>query len=233
MRARLRAGASSEEAGLLRGLADWKRLELIETFAEPNRPYEGRTVADVVADRGGDAFDVLLDLVLADELRTGLRPTGLRETRDDWALRAEVWRDPRVVVGGSDAGAHLDMMCGAIYSTALLAHAWREHELVTLEEAIHLLTDVPARLYGLAGRGRIEAGAAADLVLFDGATVGHDVERMRADLPGGAWRLHADATGVHRVLVAGTTVAVDGAVTGSTPGTLLRAGRDASPSLSG
>ena len=231
VRRRLQAGASSEEAGLLRGLADWKRLEVVEAFAEANRPYEGRTVADVVADRGGDPFDVLLDLVLADELRTGLRPTGMRDTRDDWALRAEVWRDPRVVVGGSDAGAHLDMMCGAVYSTALLAHAWREHQLVGLEEAIHLLTDVPARLYGLVGRGRIEVGAAADLVLFDGEAIGYEPERMRADLPAGAWRLHAGSTGVHRVLVNGTSVVEDGAVAGATPGTLLRSGRDATRTL--
>ena len=65
---------------MLRGLANWKRLELIETFARENKPFEGRTVGDVVAERGGDPFDVLLDLVLADELRTGLRPAGMGET---------------------------------------------------------------------------------------------------------------------------------------------------------
>ena len=73
------------------------------------------------------------------------------------------------MIGGSDAGAHLDMMCGAIYTTALLAHGVREFEVVTLEEAIHLITDVPARLYGLRERGRIAPGWHADLVLFDPA----------------------------------------------------------------
>jgi N-acyl-D-aspartate/D-glutamate deacylase len=227
VRRRLAAGAASEEAGVLRGLADWKRLELIETFAPENRRFEGRVVADVVAERGGDPFDVLLDLVLADGLRTGLRPAGLgTESSDDWKLRAEVWRDGRAVVGGSDAGAHLDMMCGAIYSTALLAHGVREFGVVSVEEAVRLLTDVPARLYGLRDRGRIADGYAADAVLFDPETVGYGTERVREDLPGGAWRLYAEATGVHRVLVNGTAVVDDGRLTGATPGTLLRSGRD-------
>ncbi len=228
VRRRLDAGAHSEEAGMLRGLAAWRNLEVIEAFAPENRAHEGRTVGEILDERGDDAdpFDVLLDIVVADELRTGLRPSGLKDSPDDWALRAQVWRDPRAVVGGSDAGAHLDMMCGAIYSTALLAHGVREFEVLGLEEAVRLLTDVPARLYGLRDRGRIAPGCAADLVLFDPATVGYQPERMRYDLPGGAWRLYSEATGIHRVLVNGVTVAEDGAPTGATPGTLLRSGRD-------
>ncbi|HZJ27967.1 MAG TPA: amidohydrolase family protein [Acidimicrobiia bacterium] len=227
VRRRLKDGAASEEAGVLRGLADWRRLEIIEAFAPENARHEGRTIGDIVEEQGGgDAFDVLLDVVLADELRTGLRPGGMAETEADWKLRAEVWRDPRTVVGGSDAGAHLDMMCGAIYSTALLAHGVREFGVISLAEAVHQLSDVPARLYGLTGRGRIADGYAADVVVFDPATVGYEPERMRADLPGGAWRLYAEATGVHHVLVNGVTVVEDGRFEGVTPGTLLRAGRD-------
>jgi N-acyl-D-aspartate/D-glutamate deacylase len=228
VRRRLDAQANSEEAGLLRGLANWRGLEVIETFAPELRHFEGRTIGDVVDERGdaADPFDILLDIVVADELRTGLRPSGLRDTQADWELRAEVWRDSRVVIGGSDAGAHLDMMCGAIYSTALLSHGVRGYGVLTLEEAVHLLTEVPARLYGLRERGRIAPGCAADLVLFDPDTVGYEPERMRYDLPGGAWRLYAEATGVHRVLVNGVTVVADGVATGATPGTLLRSGRD-------
>ena len=130
-----------------------------------------------------------------------------------------MWRDPRAVIGGSDAGAHLDMMCGAIYSTALLAHGVREFGVVTLEEAVRLLTDVPASLYGLRRRGRIVDGYAADLVLFDADRVGYGAERTRADLPGGAWRLYAESTGIERVLVNGVPVLAGGALAGATPGT--------------
>jgi N-acyl-D-aspartate/D-glutamate deacylase len=228
VRRRLDAGAHSEEAGLLRGLAAWRGLEVIEAFAPENRAHEGRTIGQIADERGDgvDPFDLLLDIVLADELRTGLRPSGLRDSKADWELRAEVWRDPRAVIGGSDAGAHLDMMCGAIYSTALLAHGVREYGVITLEDAVHKITDVPARLYGLRERGRIATGYAADLVLFDPATVGYLPERMRYDLPGGAWRLHSEATGIERVLVNGVTVVQGGTPTGATPGTLLRSGRD-------
>jgi len=221
VRSRLAEGASSEEAGILRGLANWGRLRLVETFAPENAEHEGKLVSEVVESTGGDPFDVLLDIVLADELRTGLTPGGMGEaTAEDWKLRAEVGRDPRTAVGGSDAGAHLDMMCGAIYSTALLGHGVREHQVITLEEAIHQLTDVPARLYGLKGRGRIAEGWAADLVLFDLDRVGHQHERTRADLPGGASRIYAEADGIETVFVNGTRV------NGAASGTLLHAGRD-------
>ena len=226
VRARLAAGAASPEAGMLGALADWGRFEILETFAPGNDGLEGRTVAEIAAERGADPFEMLCDIVVADGLRTGLRPFPVRETPQEWALRAVVWRDPRVVVGGSDAGAHLDMMCGAIYSTALLAHGVREFGVVTLEEAVRLLSSVPADLYGLAGRGRITPGAHADLVIFDPQRVGYQEERTRTDLPGGAWRLVAEATGIHRVYVGGVAVVVDDTLTGATPGTFLRAGRD-------
>ncbi|MBV8162193.1 MAG: amidohydrolase family protein [Acidimicrobiia bacterium] len=227
VRRRLAQGAASEEAGILQGLANWGRLQLVETFAPENAGFEGKRIAEVVEARGGgDAFDVLLDIVLADELRTGLSPGGLESTAADWKLRADVWRDGRTVVGGSDAGAHVDMMCGAIYSTALLAHGVREHEVITLEEAVRQLTDVPARLYGLRDRGRVAEGWAGDLVVFDPSRVGYRPERSRADLPGGAWRLYAEADGVEAVFVNGARIVDGGAFTGVTPGTLLSSGRD-------
>ncbi len=118
-RRRLDAGAQSDEAGILRHLAQWDRLILEETFAPENKALEGRSVGDVARERGVTPFDALLDIVVADDLRTGLRPP-IGENDADWALRAEAWQDPRAIVGGSDAGAHLDTMCGAIYSTSML-----------------------------------------------------------------------------------------------------------------
>ena len=98
--------------------------------------------------------------------------------------------------------------------------------MVTLEEAVHQLSDVPARLYGLRDRGRIAEGWAADLVLFDPARVGYRQERTRNDLPGGAARLYAEADGVEAVFVNGTRIVAGGDFTGDTPGTLLASGRD-------
>ncbi len=225
-RRRLNEGAQSKEAGMLRGLANWERLIIVETFARENADATGRTVGEAAAARGGEPFDTLLDIVIADELRTGLTPAPFGDDAADWRMRAEVWRSPHAVIGGSDAGAHLDMMCGAIYTTSLLGHGVREHRVVTLEEAVRLLTDVPARLYGLAERGRITPGWHADLVLFDPETIDHGPERTRYDLPAGAPRLVADARGITSVLVGGVEVCHDGVATGALPGTVLRSGRD-------
>jgi N-acyl-D-aspartate/D-glutamate deacylase len=226
VRQRLNAGAQSDEAGILRALANWERLIIVETFAPENADATGRSVGEVAAARGGEPFDTLLDVVIADELRTGLTPRPFGDDAADWQARAEVWRYPDAVIGGSDAGAHLDMMCGAIYTTSLLGHGVREHQVVTLEEAVRLLTDVPARLYGLRERGRITPGWHADLVMFDPATVDHGPERTAYDLPAGAPRLVADARGITSVWVGGVEVCRDSEATGDMPGTVLRSGRD-------
>ena len=101
------------------------------------------------------------------------------------------------MIGGSDAGAHLDRMCGAPYTTEFLGDCLRGKQLIGLEEAIHDLTDVPARLFGLRDRGRLAEGWIADVVVLDPETIDAGEVEMVHDLPGGAGRLYADAVG-HR-----------------------------------
>jgi N-acyl-D-aspartate/D-glutamate deacylase len=229
VRERLRRGAASPEAGVLGDLAQWSKMRISQTFAPANEGLAGRTMAEIVESRGGDVdpFDALLDIVVADDLRTGLLPTPAGGNDDEgWRLRAEVWTDPRTIVGGSDAGAHLDMMCGGIYSTHLLGDGVRERGLLSLEAAVHELADVPARLYGLTGRGRIAEGWHADLVVFDPATVGPGPVHLRDDLPSGAPRLYSDGLGVVHVYVNGTAIVEDGQLTDRMPGTVIRPGRD-------
>ncbi len=217
--------ARSDEAGVLRFLAGWARLVIAETFAPEQRALEGRTVGDVAAEWGMDPWDALCRLIVADRLRTGFA-VPIPETDADWLARADIWRDPRTVVGGSDAGAHLDTMCGAVYSTSLLGHGVRDRKLITVEEAVRLLTDVPARLYGLTDRGRVAEGWWADLVVFDPERIGPQPLRTRDDLPGGASRLYAEATGMEHVLVNGTEVVTSDRLTGALPGRVLRSGTD-------
>ncbi len=226
VRRRLDAGAHSPEAGVLAGLANWKVLEVAEAFAPQNTAYEGRNIGDIAGELDRDPFDVLLDIVCADELRTGLRPPAFGDNDQDWAERARAWHDDRTIIGASDAGAHLDMMCGAVYSTSLLGDGVRERQLIRLEEAVRQLTSVPARLYGLRDRGVLSEGARADIVVFDPTAIAHGPERTRNDLPGGASRLYADADGVEHVLVNGTEIVRRGELTGARPGQLLRSGRD-------
>ena len=225
VRRKLDEASHSKEAGILAALAHWQNLVVDETFSPENKGLDGRTVGEIAAERGQEPFDTLVEIVLADDLRTGLRPP-IPESEADWELRAKVWEDPRTVVGGSDAGAHLDMMCGAIYSTSMLGEGVRKRKLLSWESAIHELTDVPARLYGLRGRGRVEQGWFADLVVIDPERIGHLAERTRDDLPGGAGRLYAEAEGIEHVLVNGTEVVRGGQFTGATPGAVLRSGKD-------
>lgn len=225
VRRRLDTAAHSKEAGILAALANWSSLIIEETFSEANAGLAGRTVGAIAVERGQEPFDTLVDVALADNLRTGLRPP-IPESEADWELRAKVWQDPRTVVGGSDAGAHLDMMCGAIYSTSMLGDGVRKRGLLSWEAAVHQLTDVPARLYGLRHRGRVAPGWFADLVVLDPATIGQRAEYTRDDLPGGASRLYAEADGIEHVLVNGTEIVRAGGLTGATPGTVLRSGID-------
>ncbi|HEY1989801.1 MAG TPA: amidohydrolase family protein [Acidimicrobiales bacterium] len=225
VRRRMDEASHSKEAGILGALANWQNLIVEETFSPANAGLAGRTVGDIAAERDQEPFDALVEVVLADDLRTGLRPP-IPESEADWNLRAEVWQDPRTVVGGSDAGAHLYTMCGAIYSTSMLGDGVRKRGLLSWEAAVYELTDVPARLYGLRHRGRVAPGWFADLVVLDPDRVGQGQEYTRTDLPGGASRLYAEADGIEHVLVNGTEIAGSGEFTGATPGTVLRSGVD-------
>ena len=138
--------------GLIRGIAHWERLVFLETFAPENAGYAGRSVGVVATERGQTPFDALCDIAIADDLRTVFSTPEFGNDRADWEARVAVWRDGRAVIGASDAGAHLDLLATFNYTTTTLAKAVREHEALPLEEAVQLLTDVPARLYGLRDR---------------------------------------------------------------------------------
>ena len=124
-------------------------------------------------------------------------------------------------------------MCGAPYTTAFLGDCLRGRKLVPLETAIQMLTDAPARLFGLRDRGRIQRGWRADLVVFDPEVIDSGNMFMVDDLPGGSSRLFANAVGVDHVLVNGTPIVTGGRMTNARPGTLLRSGRDTDTVLVG
>ena len=226
VRARLAERAASPDAGVFARVADWDHFRIGETWSERNRGLSGRLVEEIAAERGAGSFDTLLDIVLADDLRTILWPEPPDDDDASWELRAQAWERPDVLLGGSDAGAHLDRMCGAPYPTRFLADCLRGRKLLPLERAVAALTDAPARLFGLRERGRVTPGCRADLVVFDPETVGNGEVRSVTDLPGGAGRLFAEATGVERVFVNGRPIVAAGQPTGELPGTVLRSGRD-------
>jgi N-acyl-D-aspartate/D-glutamate deacylase len=230
-RAYLNAMAVSPE-NKLRGLADWASHLVYDVVAPENEQYRGQSLGKIAHDQGRDPWDVLCEIVVADELNTSFGPPAPAESDEDWRARLLVWRDPRAVIGASDAGAHFDTVAMAHYPTVVLQRAVREKGIVSFEEAIHLMTQVPADLYGLRERGRLQAGCYADVVVIDPGTVGATEATTRFDLPGGMGRLCADSTGIAHVLVNGRPIVDEGRLTGSKPGRLLRSGRDTmTPSL--
>lgn len=225
-RATLLTASKSEEAGIYRRLADWEDYVIGDTFAPENAGLSNRTVGEIAAEWGTEPFDTLLDIVIADGLQTILWPAPKDKDPESWRMRVEAWNDERVMIGGSDAGAHLDRMCGATFPTRFLGDMLNGRKLIPIERAVQLITQTPAQLFGLVDRGTLVEGSNADIVVFDPETIGSENAHMVADLPGGCSRLTADSYGIERVLVNGTAVIINGQATGATPGTVLKSGKD-------
>ena len=226
VRAELLELGNSKDAGVFRHVARWGSYIIGDTFSEANAQYEWRDVGSIAAELGKSDFDTLLDIVIEDGLRTVLWPKATDTDDATWQARVGVWRDPRVMIGGSDAGAHLDRMCGTNYPTAFLGDCLHGRKLIPVEEAVRMITSDPATLFGLTDRGVVREGAYADLVVFDPETIASEPARLVEDLPGNSPRLFAASIGVVRVLVGGTEIIVDGTPTGALPGSVLRSGVD-------
>ncbi|MFF7736243.1 amidohydrolase family protein [Streptomyces sp. NPDC007984] len=226
VRAELLRRARSKEAGVFRRLSNFGRYVIGDTYSEANAGLTGRVVNDIAAERGQEPFACLVEICANDELRTVLWPMPTDNDPASWALRARTWSHEDVLLGGSDAGAHLDRMCGAPYTTRFLGDCLRGRKLVGLEQAVRMLTDAPARLFGLRERGRIREGWHADLVLLDPERIDAGPATLVHDLPGDSPRLDSRALGVRAVWVNGVEAIRDDVVTGAVPGRVLRSGRD-------
>lgn len=209
---------------LMRHFTHWSQMVIFYTVAPENARFVGRRIGEIATELGVSPWDALCDIALADDLRTSFGHPSVEEPDVTWEARLQVWRDHRAIIGASDAGAHLDMFFSADYATKLLGEAVVKRHLLPLEEAIHLLTEVPAELYALRDRGRIAVGAYADLVVLDEHTVSSNPMEMRADLPGGAARLYAEANGIDHVFCNGREIVDHGVFTAERPGTILRTG---------
>jgi len=225
-RVRMLENSLSQAAGVFRRLADWGDYVIGDTYSAANEGLKGRVVRDVAIERGKSWFGTLLDIVIADELKTILWPTPQDDDAESWRMRAELWQDGRAMIGGSDAGAHLDRMCGAPYPTRWLADCIRGRKLVPVEFAVKMMTSQPAKLFGLVDRGELREGACADVVVFNPDEIGSEDAMLVTDLPGNSSRLTAGSFGVKRVLVNGVTIVENGVANGAVPGTVLKSGKD-------
>ncbi len=199
---------------------NWARIAVHEVRTPSLKKYEGRTVAEIAAEQGKDGVDAMLDLVLEDDLETELTMQSFN-TRAE--RMAELLNNRDILLGLGDGGAHLDMLCDAGYPTYVLGTWVRERKVLSLEEAVRRMSSDPADFFGISDRGRIAPGKAADIVLFDPATIGSGgrPERIR-DLPGGGKRMVMRSRGVELTLVNGEPTWEKGALTGAAAGRVLR-----------
>ncbi|MET0153475.1 MAG: amidohydrolase family protein, partial [Candidatus Binatia bacterium] len=200
----------------------WERLEIHEVLTPTLKPLEGKTVGQVAAERGRDGLDTFLDLGLEDDL--AMQFSCALFNADERRI-PELLVDPRTMIGLSDGGAHVDMLCDSGYATHLLGHWVRDRQVLSLERAVARLTSEPARFFGIRKRGVLAPGMAADIVIFDLERVGSASRtEMRHDLPGGGRRLVIESRGIQQTIVNGEIVHDQGRYTGSSPGQVLRSG---------
>jgi N-acyl-D-aspartate/D-glutamate deacylase len=178
-----------------------------------------RSIAEIAQQRPGDEADTLLDLALESDLGCQF---GIPIMNVDEEIVAKLLRHPAAIVALSDAGAHVDTLADQGFTSTLLGHWVRELGTLSLEEAVRLVTAIPARLYNLQGRGRIAEGCAADLVLFDAQRIGLQRTELVRDLPGAAARLIQRPIGIGHVLVNGVPLVEHGQQTAARSGMVLR-----------
>ena len=194
--------------------ADYDWLFVFDRVEGPHR-----SVAEVARERGTHPAATMIDLALERDLDLFFLQPVANEDQD---IALEIMRHPRTVVTFSDSGAHVSQLMDASLQTHLLAHWVRARQAFTLEQAVRMLTLVPATLWGFADRGLVREGMAADLLVFDPDTIGAEMPEVVDDLPAGARRLVQRARGIAATVVNGEVLLRDGKPTGALPGRLLR-----------
>lgn len=198
---------------------NWERIFITRTLKERNAAYKGMSVAQMAESQSKETLDGFLDLVLDEDLGTGLQNS---QSGADGGVMGRLIASPHTVIGLSDAGAHVVFEAGYGYSTLVLGRWARDEGALSLEEAVRKLSFMQASLFGLHDRGLLRPGYAADVVVFDPATVGAEEPDEVDDLPGGLTRLRQRAVGVDYTIVNGEVLLEDGEHTGAYPGRALR-----------
>jgi N-acyl-D-aspartate/D-glutamate deacylase len=203
----------------------WDILRVTVVYSAANERFVGRCVGEIARETGRTPLETMLDIAIADDLRTVFMQEDVRR-RDEVsrAAFASLSTSPNVLYGGSDAGAHLDMLAND--SLPLRAMQWRvaEERSVTLEEMVRRFSSAIADASGLLDRGRLVPGAAGDVFVFELDAVGAGDAFLVGDLPGGGERLTTRAQGVRYTIVNGVVVYENGEATGDLPGRVLRSG---------
>jgi N-acyl-D-amino-acid deacylase len=197
----------------------WDILRVEKVVKPENQKYAGKSIEELGKMRNQDPLDAFLDLALEEDLGTIFWNAN---NGGDWNAMGEILRSPYVLVGTSDAGAHVQFGADFGYGTILLGLWVRERQVMSLEQAVHKLTFHVASIFGLQGRGLLRPGYTADLAIFDPRTVNAHEPEMANDYPAGSKRLIQRADGMHFTIVNGKVIHEDGRMTGALPGQIIR-----------
>ena len=198
----------------------WELIAIKQVARAENKTLEGKNIDELARLQSKSPIDTFLDLALAEDLETTFEDAATQADED--AVR-EIFGNPHVLLGQSDAGAHVaNANPGFGFATTMLAYWVRERQIMCLEDAIKKLTFLPASIFGIRDRGLLRRGMAADVFVFDPATINLAEPEKVQDLPGGAPRYVQGAKGIHYTVVNGSVLIKNGAHTGVYPGKVLR-----------
>ncbi len=194
-------------------------LRVKRTHSAATRGYEGELLEDIAKSEGKGFFAAMLDISLADELKTEFGLDGY--LHGDADAVAEMLNSETIHIGSGDAGAHITQFSGAGDTCYLFEKFVRERGDLTLERAVQRLTSELADKWHIADRGLIKNDQFADLVLFDPQTISRGEEIWVDDVPGDQGRYIRRPTGVERVIVNGEVLVSDGQYSDRQPGRLI------------
>jgi N-acyl-D-amino-acid deacylase len=197
----------------------WDYMWVNEPALEKNRLLQFKSIGEIAKLQGKRVIDAFLDLVVEENLNT--RFLQAENNIDDEAM-TRILTYPNALIGLGDGGAHVQFHGGYGYTTRLLGEWVRERKVLTLEQAVRKLTFESASAFGIHDRGMLRPGLAADVVVFDPATVKAGKETVVHDFPAGGWRIKEEAEGVHYTIVNGQVLLEDGEHTGALPGRVIR-----------
>ncbi len=197
----------------------WKYVVVREAKRAEHKALEGQSITDIAAAQGKDPLEAYLDLCVAEECATEFLYYAVDMEEEPMS---RMLQDPNTLLE-TDAGAHLTSLCNADFPSYLLSHWVRDKGVLSVEEAVARLTSRPATVLGLRDRGRLQAGCAADVVIFDPQRIRGGRLSTAHDLPAQQPRLIQQSEGVHLVIVNGEVILEDGQDTGARPGQVIRA----------
>jgi N-acyl-D-amino-acid deacylase len=201
-----RARAVDDLANAMALPVRWNTFSITESQSHPE--LIGRRITEVAEEWGVHPIDVALTVAVDDKLETRVQST---VANDDVEGVGYLLQQESVTLGLSDAGAHVGQLCDAPQATDLLGNWVRDRGVISVEAAVRKLSGQQADIFGLADRGYLKEGFAADVAVFDPTTVAPGPLRRVRDFPADADRLTADAPeGVNHVVVNGTPIQVDG-----------------------